>query len=360
MTIQLTTEQVWQAIEKELFAVIGMVTTRHEARTVGVVYVARDRKLYIGTGKDTWKVRHIAGNPHVSVTIPITKRIPFLPWIKIPAATITFSGTARILLPAETPLDILQTVFRGLAEEEEMIANAALIEVTPEKDFVTYGVGVSLMTMRNPEKARGRAPVGINFRRYIAYTADKAPTNSPYEFLAFCGVVGLGRLLAEGDTDLLEILRRCASDPRWRIREAVATALQRLGDVNMEWLIAAMRDWGQGTPLEQRAAAAALCEPRLLGQAQAARATLEILDQITAGIEQAANRRSEDFLALRKGLGYCWSVAVVALPAEGKALMEKWLVKSDKDIRWIMRENLKKARLVRMDAEWVKRWRDKF
>jgi hypothetical protein len=195
------------------------------------------------------------------------------------------------------------------------------------------------------------------FQRYTAYTAAEAPTNSPYEFLAFCGVVGLGRLLAEGDTNQLGVLRRCASDPRWRIREAVAMALQRLGDADMGRLIAAMREWGQGTPLEQRAAAAALCEPRFLGQAEDARAVLGILDQITASIEQVDHRRSEDFLTLRKGLGYCWSVAVVALPVEGKALMEQWLVKPDKDVRWIMKENLKKARLVRMDAEWVKQWR---
>ena len=84
------------------------------------------------------------------------------------------------------------------------------------------------------------------FQRYIAYTADIAPVNSPYEFLAFCGVIGLGRLLAEGDIALLEIIRRYASDPRWRIREAVAMALQRLGDVNMEQLIAAMQEWSQG------------------------------------------------------------------------------------------------------------------
>jgi len=197
------------------------------------------------------------------------------------------------------------------------------------------------------------------FQRYIAYTADNAPVNSPYEFLAFCGIVGLGRLLAEGDTSLLITLRRYASDSRWRIREGVAMALQRLGDVNMEQLIAAMREWCQGTSLEQRAAAAALCEPRLLGQAQYAREVLGILDQITAGIEQADNRRSEEFLTLRKGLGYCWSVAVVNLPVEGKALMEKWLVRSDEDVRWIMKENLKKARLVRMDAEWVQIWRGK-
>jgi hypothetical protein len=118
-----------------------------------------------------------------------------------------------------------------------------------------------------------------------------------------------------------------------------------------------MRDWGQGAPLEQRAAAAALCEPRLLGQAKYAREVLQIVDRITAGIERADDRRSQDFLTLRKGLGYCWSVAVVALPVEGKALMEKWLVKSDKDIQWIMKENLRKARLARMDSDWVRKWR---
>jgi hypothetical protein len=42
-------------------------------------------------------------------------------------------------------------------------------------------------------------------------------------------VVGLGRLAAEGDLVLLKILRQHASDPRWRIREAVAMALHRLG-----------------------------------------------------------------------------------------------------------------------------------
>jgi hypothetical protein len=46
---------------------------------------------------------------------------------------------------------------------------------------------------------------------------------------------------------------------------------------------------------------------------------------------------------------------VAALPGEGKALMEKWMGATDPDIRWIMKENLKKSRLVRMDAAWVER-----
>jgi hypothetical protein len=212
----------------------------------------------------------------------------------------------------------------------------------------------------NIELAQAVADLGDRqlFERYTLYSADKAPVNNPYEFLAFCGVLGLGRLLAEGDGSLLNDLRLHASDPRWRIREAVAMALQRLGDVDMGRLIEAMRGWALGTPFEQRAAAAALCEPRLLDKPANARAVLEILDHITAGIAQLKDRRSEGFLTLRKGLGYCWSVAVVSLPDEGKKRLEKWLVSTDKDIHWIMKENLKKARLARMDADWVRYWRE--
>jgi HEAT repeat protein len=194
------------------------------------------------------------------------------------------------------------------------------------------------------------------FRRYLDYTADRAPTNSPYEFLAFCGVVGLGRLLAEGDLHVLPTLRRFAGDPRWRLREAVAMALQRQGDVEMAALLSEMREWANGTPFEQRAAAAAVCEPRLLAQARHARAALVLLDRITASVERASDRRSDAFQALRKGLGYCWSVAVVALPEAGKPLMEKWMARPDADVRWIMRENLKKNRLVRIEAAWTKKW----
>ncbi len=194
------------------------------------------------------------------------------------------------------------------------------------------------------------------FRRYLSFTPEQAPTNSPEEFLAFCGVVGMGRLLAEGKRDVLETLRRQASDPRWRTREGVAMALQRWGDVDMDALLREMESWCAGNPLEQRAAAAALCEPRLLREELHAAQVLWILDRITASIQGREDRKSDEFKALRKGLGYCWSVAVAALPGEGKPAIEKWFSSDDPDVQWIMRENLKKDRLVRMDIEWAGRW----
>lgn len=161
MTMQLSPDQVWRVIEKELFAVLGMVTSHGEARTAGVVYVVRDHKLYVVTGRDTWKARHIAANPHISVTIPIAKRVPIMPWMKIPAATITFAGTARLFPTPEAPPELLHALLHGADPNADTVADSCMIEVTPEKEFVTYGIGIPLMQMRYPEKARGRAPVGV-------------------------------------------------------------------------------------------------------------------------------------------------------------------------------------------------------
>ena len=103
----LTTAQVWKVIEDNIFAVLGMVSAKQEARTAGIVYAARGGKLYISSQADAWKVRHLANNPHVSLTVAIPKRVPLMPWIKVPAATITFAGTATVIPAKEADPEIL-------------------------------------------------------------------------------------------------------------------------------------------------------------------------------------------------------------------------------------------------------------
>ncbi|MBK9748548.1 MAG: pyridoxamine 5'-phosphate oxidase family protein [Chloroflexi bacterium] len=157
MVLQLASEVVWSSLKQELFAVLGMVTEKGEARTVGVVYIVYEHRLYVVTGKDTWKARHMTQNAHVSVTVPIAKRIPFLFWIKIPAATITFSGQATVQSAASVSKDVLKSLLR--TENPDNLNDMCVIEIQPVGDFVTYGIGVPLMSMRTPEQARGRAPV---------------------------------------------------------------------------------------------------------------------------------------------------------------------------------------------------------
>jgi hypothetical protein len=209
---------------------------------------------------------------------------------------------------------------------------------------------------------------GAQFLRWSSLTPEVAPENTPDAFLAFCGVLGLGALLArpqwqpgEGEetsplqsvVTVLQRLRTLASDPRWRIREAVATGLQLWGDSDLRGLIGEMDGWAGGNYYEQRTAAAALCEPRLLKDESAAVATLEILDRIMQGVAGAlaVDRKSPPFRTLRQALGYCWSVAVAAHPQAGVPAFERWLTHPDLDVRWIMRENLGKKRLAGLSVQ---------
>jgi hypothetical protein len=139
------------------------------------------------------------------------------------------------------------------------------------------------------------------------------------------------------------------------VRESVAIALQRLGDADMLRMLAFAEELATGTYLEQRAAAAAACEPRLLKGAVIAGRVVSLLDGITATMAEAptSERRGDEFRALRQAMGYCWSVAVVAAPDAGKAAFERWLASPDSDVRWMLRENLKKNRLRKLDAGWV-------
>ena len=213
----------------------------------------------------------------------------------------------------------------------------------------------------NLELVQAAADLGTpdQFRRWLALEAAATPAKTAGEFLPVCGAVGLGRLLAEGDLGVLPELRRHASDPRWRVREGVAMALQRWGDADMSALIAAMKPWSRGNWLEQRAAAAALCEPRLLARAADTLRVLSLLDTLTAHLAgaTAADRKQPDYRVLRQALGYCWSVAVAAAPEPGKPALEKWIKKaaSDPDLRWVMLENLKKYRLSRLDPNLIAR-----
>lgn len=207
----------------------------------------------------------------------------------------------------------------------------------------------------NIELARAAAEEGdqADFQRWLSYGPERAPANTPEEFLAFCGVLGQGKLLVAGHTPAWITLRQSANDPRWRVREAVAMALQHFGGQNMERLLAEMEIWSQGSRLEQRASAAGLCEPALLGQEKQIEQVLAILDGITASMVAAGDRQNEGYKVLRKGMAYCWSVAVAAHPQAGKPLMEKWLGGDDPDVRWLMKQNLQKKRLERVEPAWV-------
>jgi hypothetical protein len=135
------------------------------------------------------------------------------------------------------------------------------------------------------------------------------------------------------------------------VREAVALALQRLGDADLPRLLDIVTGWAAHPhALVQRAAAAGICEPRLLKTTDAAARAVDVCARLTdrLAVASADARGEAGMRALRQALGYCWSVAVAADPAAGLPRFQALAECADRDVAWIVRENSKKARLTKL------------
>jgi hypothetical protein len=206
----------------------------------------------------------------------------------------------------------------------------------------------------NLELVQAAADVGEEpaFREWIRLGAGDGPTD---EYLAVCGIVGLGRLVSAGRSDIVEELREHAADARWRVREAVAMALQRVGDADIDRLLRILESWTEDRGYVQRAAVAAIAEPRLLKTEAAGRAAVDLVDHVTTNLSHVPDRRSDEFRTLRQALAYCWSVVVAGAPTYGWPRLERWFESADPDVRWLLGQNLKKNRMIRLDPARVER-----
>jgi hypothetical protein len=188
----------------------------------------------------------------------------------------------------------------------------------------------------------------------LSYCTDDV-SNSPEEFVAMCGIVGYCILHKATLKGTIEFIRRFASHGSWRVREAVAIGIQEIAQGRLSEILDNLGPWIEGNDLEKRAVVAAVCEPKLLKVKVDAARVLKALSTITSGFEKIGPKLSDDQNPLRKALGYGWSVAIAALPSEGKAAFETIAHSRSKHIQWIVRENLKKNRLAVMDKNWVER-----
>jgi Pyridoxamine 5'-phosphate oxidase len=153
-----TSDEVWHQLEKTSFAVVSYVTPAGEPRSSGVVYKAVARRLYIAVAPDSWKARYVSTGNHVSVTIPVPRGGILALAMPIPPATISFHATAMVHTPESVETESLVKQLGSLLPPERRHA-AVIIELVPEGNFLTYGIGVSLMDMQKPEIARAVFPV---------------------------------------------------------------------------------------------------------------------------------------------------------------------------------------------------------
>jgi hypothetical protein len=195
-----------------------------------------------------------------------------------------------------------------------------------------------------------------------AIPAAEAPVNDPKEFLPFCGAVGTGAIGSVAPAffaPALTTLRVLANDPRWRMREGVAMGLQRLLSRRGPETLKVLEAWVAGENwLEMRAAVAGVAEPPLLKNLETATRALQLHRKVMERVRVTQARKCEDFRTLRKALGYTLSVVVRATPEQGFEFIRQLVDTRDPDVRWIVRENLKKNRLVKNFPERVEAMRE--
>ena len=177
-------------------------------------------------------------------------------------------------------------------------------------------------------------------------------SNSPDEFVGMCGVVGFAVLIFGDQDKLIEHLQRYATHSSWRIRESVAIAIQEMPAKSLEERIGITSRMEDDDPLVCRAIVAGLCEPKNLRNQRGIEHVYLHLVHATR-ILRSESKLTEGETALRRALGYCWSVALAEFFEEGKNYFEDLITSSSKNIRWIVSENLKKKRLSRKNREWV-------
>jgi len=185
----------------------------------------------------------------------------------------------------------------------------------------------------------------------ISISSDEAPANDPKGFLPFCGAYAIGAIGSVSSSlfpKVLFLFKELARDSRWRTREAVAMGLQKMLARKPEETLNELDAWiANGDWLVMRAVVAGVAEPRLLRDAQTAKKALEFHKKIFVKILDARERKSYAFKAMRKGLGYTFSVVICGLPKEGFRLVHKMASSQDADILWIVKQNLRKNRLIR-------------
>ena len=192
-------------------------------------------------------------------------------------------------------------------------------------------------------------------------SADEAPVNDPKEFIPFCGAIGIGSIgsvAPEFFEQALTTLKALTNDPRWRVRESVRFGLQKLMAKRGRDTLKELEAWiTDGDLLEMRAAAATVAEPALLKDKETAISALQLHRNIIDRVLGTKERKSEGFRVLRRALGYTLSVVVRAIPKEGFEFMAQLVDSQDSDVLWIVKENLKKNRLVKNFPEQVESMR---
>jgi len=139
--------------KRNMWLVLSTVNDRQQPQSSLVIYQSDGQDLYVQTGMITLKAKNILKNNKVSVTIPIYKNL-LHKLIPAPPAEIHFKATAEILPFGDEYAREVWKKYLKHELPEELKEESIWIKITPTNKVNTYGLGVKLLDMRDPTKAK--------------------------------------------------------------------------------------------------------------------------------------------------------------------------------------------------------------
>jgi hypothetical protein len=133
--------------------VLSTVDKENKPHSSVVVYQSDGKVIFIQTGNDTIKAKDIELNEKVSITIPFRKNF-FHKLIPAPPAELHFTSKASIRSKGDEEAKKVYSKYLKYLEDEELPSESVWIRIEIPDVIATYGVGVSMFKMRDPEKAR--------------------------------------------------------------------------------------------------------------------------------------------------------------------------------------------------------------
>ncbi len=140
-------------MKKNMWLVLSTSNENGNPQSSVIVYESDGHNIYFTTGKNTLKARNMRKNNNVSITIPFRMNL-LHKLIPAPPAELHFKAKAQFL---ERDSEEVQTMLARILKYEEksgVKSETVYLKITPEKKIATYGVGIKLLHLRFPEKAR--------------------------------------------------------------------------------------------------------------------------------------------------------------------------------------------------------------
>ncbi len=190
--------------------------------------------------------------------------------------------------------------------------------------------------------------------RWSEMSPTEAPGDQPAVVLVCAGVVGLGRFVL-GRPDILALLHERARDPAGGCVRPWPWHFQDAGRADPAVVVDLLGPWVTDPhPLVQRAVVAALCEPALLREptvAIAGRGGAWTRSRTRSWPARTVVHRTSGCCARRSATAGASPSS--AAPVVGTTTFDRWIAIDDPDVRWIVRENIRKARLRSLEAAWL-------